>query len=122
MADAILISISNVAVTLSLGVTEGERRRPQEVLISATIGLRDGARFESDDIHDTVDYAELVAYLQEGLPQLPSLRLIESVAERVAQHVLAHALVGWVEVRVAKPAVFPAPLLASVSVRREKQA
>lgn len=122
MADAILISISDVAVTLSLGVTEGERRRPQEVLISATIGLRETAPFRSDDIHDTIDYADLIAYLQEEMPALPSLRLIESVAERVAARVLEHPLAGWVEVRVRKPSVLPAPAFAAVSVRREKRA
>lgn len=120
MADAILISISDVAVTLSLGVTEGERRRPQEVLISAEIALIDTGVARSDDLHDTIDYADVIAYLREQLPALPSVKLIESVAERVAQHVLEHPLAAWVEVSVRKPSVPPTG--AAVRVRRERRA
>lgn len=85
--------------------------------VALEVDTRDAAR--SDDLSDTVDYGSLatdVVALVEGEP----VRLIETLAERVADLCLQRAGVDAVEVCVHKP---EAPMTATlgdvtVTIRR----
>lgn len=121
MPGATTISLTDIAVTLSLGVPESERHQPQQVLISVTLSLDDDGAAWRDHLADTVDYGEIIAFLREDLPAEPPTRLIEAVADRVARHVLSLSpRVRSVDVSVKKPSVLTPPALVSVNVRRER--
>jgi len=85
------------------GVTDEERASPQEIEVDldVTLDLRPVGR--SDELADTVDYADLFAACRDIVEQR-SFHLLEGIAEAIASAVLdGFPLVETVNVRVKKP-------------------
>ncbi len=90
------------------GVFEHERRDGQEFVVDVTVWMDLAPAAASDDLADTLHYGELAertAAIVAGEP----CNLIETVAARVAETVLADARVVAVEVTLHKPQA-PIPL------------
>jgi dihydroneopterin aldolase/2-amino-4-hydroxy-6-hydroxymethyldihydropteridine diphosphokinase len=84
------------------GVLDFEKRDGQTFVVDVTMHVDLAPAGASDDLADTVNYAEVagdVVALIEGEP----LDLIEALASRIADRVLARPLVEAVEVVVHKP-------------------
>ncbi len=120
MHDRQTIALTDVPVTLRLGVPEAERARPQTVLVSVALDMFDPPAFpRADHLAGTIDYDAIISFLQVGLPAHGEIHLIETVADLVAQHTLALShRIAWVDVSVKKPAVLAGAGLVSVSLRR----
>lgn len=84
------------------GVLEHERRVGQVFLIDVTVHLDLSAAAATDDLDRTIHYGELAEQVVAAVESDP-VDLIETVAERVAQVVLAHPQASAVEVTVHKP-------------------
>jgi 7,8-dihydroneopterin aldolase/epimerase/oxygenase len=97
------------------GVCDYERRDGQDFLVDVTVWMDLAPAAASDDLADTLDYgglAQRVAGIVGGEP----CDLIEAVAGRVADDVMADARVQAVEVVLHKPQA-PIPLeFADVAV------
>ena len=123
MPDIQTIALTDLPVTLSLGVGDVERRAPQGVLISVTVKMPDPVAPSSDRLADTIDYDAIITFLQATLPREGALHLIETVADRVATHVLSlSARIETVTVTVKKPSVLPAPAMVSMTLTRQADA
>jgi dihydroneopterin aldolase len=120
MHDAHIIDLRDVSARLRIGVGDVERETPQEVLISVSLTLFDPPRYpDHDRLLDTVDYDAVIGFIQDGLPRLGPMRLIETVADRVAEHCLdLSSRIALVDVTVKKPSVLGAQGLVSVTLRR----
>ncbi len=103
------------------GVLAEERREGQEFSVDVALGVdtRDAAR--TDDLALTVDYGE-VAQRVHALIVGEAFDLIETLAERIADAVLAFDGLVSVEVAVHKPsAPIPVPFDdVIVRIRRER--
>lgn len=104
------------------GVLDFEKRDGQTFVVDVTMHVDLAAAGASDDLGDTVNYAEVagdVVALIEG----ESLDLIEALASRIADRVLARPLVEAVEVVVHKPEAPVGHPFTDVQVRvtRERQ-
>jgi 7,8-dihydroneopterin aldolase/epimerase/oxygenase len=85
------------------GVYAWEREVGQPFLVDLRLDLPLAAAGQSDRLRDSVDYTAVYAVVR-GVVEGPPARLIEHVAERVADAVLAaFAPVVAVEVTVHKP-------------------
>jgi dihydroneopterin aldolase len=84
------------------GVLDSERRDGQEFGIDAVLWLDTSAAAAFDDLGLTVDYAALADRLA-AIVAGPPVRLIETLAERLAEAALAGPLVREVEITVHKP-------------------
>lgn len=103
------------------GVLPEERRQGQEFVVDATLYLSTAAAAASDDVTDTAHYgdaAERIAAIVAGEP----FNLLESVAARIADDLLAYDLVKMVSVTIHKPqAPIPVPFSdVSVTIRRAR--
>ncbi len=99
-----------------------ERSLGQRFIVDLEVGANLSPAGESDDLDQTINYAELyqeTKAIVEGEP----LRLIEALAERVAGAALRHERALWVRVRVCKPGVaIPGSLEgASVEILRHRE-
>jgi dihydroneopterin aldolase len=95
------IRIRDLRVRSRVGVTSLERRLPQELLITVTlhVDLRRAGR--TDDLRHTVDYSILKkAILAES--ESKSFKLIERLAQRIAELSLQSPLVQQVDVLIQK--------------------
>ncbi|BFI28186.1 7,8-dihydroneopterin aldolase/epimerase/oxygenase [Marchantia polymorpha subsp. ruderalis] len=84
------------------GVLEEEKRLGQKFLVDVDAWLELRKSGSSDDLNDSVSYADLFSIVQKIL-EGPSFDLVEKVATEIAREVLvAHPLVTDVRVRVLK--------------------
>jgi dihydroneopterin aldolase len=97
-------------------VYDWERERGQPFVVDIALRFDTRAAASADDLAETVDYGALahrVAAIVEGEP----VALVETLAQRIADAVLAHPLVEETEVTVHKPEA-PVPVqVDDVAVR-----
>lgn len=116
------IRLTGLTVFGRHGVFDHERENGQEFVIDLRLQLELSDAAASDDVADTVHYGELaerVAAVVAGEP----VNLIEALAQRIADVVLADARVRQVDVTVHKPHA-PIPLTfadVSVTISRSRE-
>ena len=96
------IELRGLRVFARHGVLDSERRNGQEFVIDAVLWLDTRPAAGSDDLSKTVDYGALANRLAR-LAEDPPVRLIETLAERLAADCLSEPLVAEVEITVHKP-------------------
>lgn len=105
------ISLDGIEVWANHGVLEHEADLGQRYVVDVTIHVDLRAAAASDDLADTVDYGALSSLVVHTFGK-PRVRLVESVAGRVADAVLDHdERITAVDVTVHKPS---APLTVPV--------
>ncbi|QYC45749.1 putative dihydroneopterin aldolase [Nonomuraea coxensis DSM 45129] len=102
------IALKGLRVHGRHGVLAAERELGQEFVIDATLFLDTAPAAAGDDLTATVHYGELAEELAQVVAGEP-VRLIETLAQRLAEVCLAREPVRKVEVSVHKPAA-PIPL------------
>lgn len=96
------ITLTGLRASAFHGVLEQERRTGQVFIIDVVVMLDLGAAAASDDLGLTIHYGELAEEIVSAVESDP-VDLIETVAERVAQVVLAHPVATATTVTVHKP-------------------
>jgi dihydroneopterin aldolase len=96
------IALRGLTVRGRHGVFEHERADGQDFVVDVVLELDTSVAARTDALEDTVDYgalAQTVAAIVAGEP----VRLLETLADRIATACLGDARVGRVEVSVHKP-------------------
>lgn len=112
-----VIFLQEVKVQTVLGVPEWERMAPQTVVLDIELAMPHSRSCTTDEIDDTIDYGRIVARIRETLAE-KSFRLVEALAETVAQLVMAEFGTPWVKVRVAKPGILAGVKQLGVTIER----
>jgi len=108
------IIIKGAKFLCNVGVPEKERRKKQKIIIDIELFLTKKIAFPSissnkffslDDIKNTVNYLEVYNTLKKRVEN-KEYRLIEAMAEDIAQEVLSKFSVQKILVRVKKPKAF----------------
>ena len=85
-----------------IGFIDWERRVPQTVIIDLEMPCDCARAGATDDVADTVDYKQVakrvLAYVGES-----QFQLIETLAERLAQLLLAEFALEWIRISLNKP-------------------
>jgi dihydroneopterin aldolase len=118
--------LRDLVVEASIGVHAHEHAAPQRVRINIDLGVEDdGARPLSrqpvgrDELSRVVDYEKL-ADLVRGIVRAGHVRLVETLAERIAEACLADRRVHLARVRVEKLDIFPDATSAGVEIERRQ--
>jgi dihydroneopterin aldolase len=116
--------LRDMVLTASIGVHPHEHAAPQRVRINVDLGVEDdGARPLSrqpvgrDELVRVVDYEKLA----DGIRRIVArghVRLVETLAERIAEACLADRRVHLARVRVEKLDIFPDAISAGVEIER----
>jgi len=110
------IHIEALEVRSHIGVPEEERAAPQRLTVSLTLEPNTDFRALGDRIETTIDYAavcEAVKTLAVARPR----RLVETLAEEIAAHLLARFPIRHIAVELRK---FILPETAHVAIRIER--
>lgn len=100
------------------GVRPAEREQAQEFKVDVEVDTDLVRSGRSDRVEDTIDYRSVYAIVKE-IVEGESVKLIETLAERIAQRVLDLEGVLAVSVRVAKRPASMKPIeAAAVQIRR----
>jgi 7,8-dihydroneopterin aldolase/epimerase/oxygenase len=115
------ISLAGLRVFARHGVLEHERRDGQEFVIDAVLWVDSRAAAADDDLSLTVDYGAVAGRLVR-LAGDPPVRLIETLAQRLADGCLSEPGVEEAEITVHKPqAPLPYPFSdVVVTIRRKR--
>ena len=102
MDDVDEITLTGLRVFGRHGVYEQERRDGQQFVVDTTLYVSTAAAAASDDVAETVHYGEVAARIAQIVGGEP-VNLIETLAQRIADAVLAYEGVRMVAVTVHKP-------------------
>ena len=110
------ITLTGLTVRGFHGVFPAERRDGQDFVVDAELELNLRPAAASDDVADTVSYADLAEQLTAIVAGEP-VNLLETLAGRLADACLADARVQAATVTVHKPQAPLAQTFSDVSVR-----
>jgi dihydroneopterin aldolase len=102
-----------------IGIHDSELHVTQPVVIDVCAGIPRARACDTDRIGDTIDYGALRLRLQQLMAE-HGVRLLEALAEQVAQIALQEFGAHWVRVRVAKPRKFEDVEAVGVQIERRR--
>lgn len=105
-----LVEVRGLKLRGHIGVTADERSHEQPLVVSIAARMDTRAASATDDLTATLDYEELVRQVSK-IVSTEEYQLIETLADRIARHVLENRFIEDVWVRIAKP---KAPLAEEV--------
>ena len=113
------VFIRDLAIRCIVGIDEEERREKQDVLVHLTMhtDLRKAGR--TDALEDTVDYRAIKKRILR-LAEESRFRLIEALAQSIADECLRDERVERVEVVVEKPGALRFARTAGVEIVRHR--
>lgn len=94
------IFIRDLQLPCRIGVTKSERRNRQRLAINLDMEI-DPRRVRKDRISEVVDYTDIIAEVR-SIALESEFRLLESLAEQLAQACFFHPRIVGVRVRVEK--------------------
>ena len=95
------IELTGLRFTAKHGVLPQERVVGGEYTVDVRVGRDISGAVVSDDLHDTLNYAEIYRIINKEMQQ-PSC-LLEHVAGRIGESIFkAFSEVGWAEVKLTK--------------------
>ncbi|HWE63520.1 MAG TPA: dihydroneopterin aldolase [Chloroflexota bacterium] len=98
------------------GAYAAERELGQRFVVDLALGVDLYPAGKSDQLDDTVNYVRVYDVVR-GVVEGPPCNLLETVAQRIAEAVLAEERIQWCRVRLAKPGVAIRGALAGVAVQ-----
>lgn len=110
------IFISELELSPRIGISDAERAEPQRLTVSLALFPRRDFSALDDRIENTVDYAEVCARVRSLAAQRPR-NLIETLAEEIAQFLLADFPLRAVEIELRKY-ILPETAFVAVKIRR----
>lgn len=113
------IFLRGLAVDCVIGFIEWERRIKQTVVIDLELPVDCRAAAVRDRVEDTLDYKK-VAKRVIGFVEASEFQLVETLAERIAQLILAEFAVEWVRLSVNKPGAIRGSRDVGVAIERTR--
>jgi 7,8-dihydroneopterin aldolase/epimerase/oxygenase len=100
-AAADQIHIEQLEIFARVGVPEKERATPQRLTVSITLWPKQDTRDSGDQIGRTVNYSA-VAEEAKSFARYQSVNLIETLADRLAMHLLGSFAIQEIRVELRK--------------------
>jgi len=112
-----IVFIEDLRIDAVIGIYDWERKIRQVVAIDLEMAFDNRKPAASDDIGDTLNYKavskRLIAFVESS-----SFQLVETLAERCADIVLAEFGVGWLRLKLAKPGAVRGSKAVGVVIER----
>ncbi|MFQ5995559.1 MAG: dihydroneopterin aldolase [Acidiferrobacterales bacterium] len=112
-----IVYLRDLKIPCTIGVWEWERRIKQTVIIDLDMAADVKAAARRDLLEDTLDYKAVAKWLIEYVGN-SEFRLVETLAERIAETVITEFNVPWVRVRVNKKGAVRGALDVGVVIER----
>jgi dihydroneopterin aldolase len=119
MPDKVIIH--NLKLQCRVGVPEEERKEPQTIEIDIDLARDLRAAGAADDVSLTVDYAGVVAHLEQHLKK-NEYKLLEKLAEEIASEILKAFDVEAVRLQVRKKVLSQTDWTGVEIVRQKERA
>ncbi|HRQ64673.1 MAG TPA: dihydroneopterin aldolase [Xanthomonadaceae bacterium] len=115
-----IVFIEQLEIETLIGVHDFERARPRPLSVDVELGFDNRRAAAADRVADTVDYDAVCARIA-GFAGQCRYRLIETLAERLADMLLREFDVRWLRLRITKPDAVPAARRVGVVIERGRR-
>ena len=112
------VFVRDLELEALIGVNADEKVKPQRILISFELLVREEGEI-ADDIRNVVSYSAVIKRIERIVAQ-GHVHLVETLAERIAQDCLADDRVVQARIRVEKPDVIPNAASVGVEIERRR--
>ena len=119
MKNSDTISINRLALDTVIGCFPDEQKIKQRLFVTVTLGCDVSEAGHTDDLTKTIDYDALSQIIRAEI-ESHSYRLIEAVAETIADLSLQIPRAAWADVTVEKPTALQDAASASVTIHRTR--
>ncbi len=113
------IFLRELRVETIVGIWDWERKIRQTMSIDLEMGTDIRPAAETDSIDDALDYKAVSKRVQQFVTDA-EFRLVETMAEKIAELILTEFAVSWVQVRVSKPGAIRGAKDVGVLIHRSK--
>ena len=113
------IFLYDLRIETVIGIWEWERKIRQTVSIDLEMGADIARAAKTDSIDSTLNYKQVAKRVQQFVGD-SEFQLVETMAERIAEIVLAEFDIPWIDVRVNKPGAIRGARDVGVRIRRHK--
>lgn len=114
------IFLRDLRVDTVVGIWDWERKIRQTVSIDLDMAADIRKAASSDNIEDTLNYKAVAKRVQQFVAG-SEYQLVETLAEKIAETILAEFKIEWVQLRVCKPGAIRNSRDVGVLIRREKE-
>lgn len=115
-----IIFLRDLKVDTVIGIWEWERRIRQTVVIDLQMSADIAKAAASDDVVDTLNYKSVSKRVQSFVAD-SSFKLVETLAEKIAEIIRDEFAVAWVRVSVNKPGAIRGSSGVGVLIERGEQ-
>lgn len=112
------IFIENLEIDCVVGVFAHERVQRQTLRFDIEVGMQNLGGFQSDRLDETVDYAQVAQLVRDEL-SATSFKLLERLADHLADCIAERFDVNRVRLRIAKGAIVPGASRVGVVLDRK---
>lgn len=113
------IIIKDARFLCNIGVSKEERREKQKIFVDVELFVDAKKPSQKDDIEDTINYSEVYNLTKKAI-EMRDYKLIETMAENIANKILVGFPVKKVLIRIKKPEALKNAKYAAVEIVREK--
>ena len=113
------IFLRDLRIDTVVGIWEWERKIRQTVSIDLEMGADIAKAAKTDSIDDTLNYKSVAKRVQQFVSE-SEFQLVETMAEKIAEIVLAEFEVPWIDVSVNKPGAIRGARDVGVRIRRSR--
>lgn len=114
------VFLRGLALDTVIGVHAWEREVRQRLLLDLDMACSLAAAVASDEVGDALDYAAVAGRVREFAGEA-QCRLIEKLAEELAQLILREFAVSWVRLQLRKPGAVTGAEDLGVIIERRRQ-
>ncbi|MGE3103761.1 MAG: dihydroneopterin aldolase [Lysobacterales bacterium] len=115
-----IVFIEALRIDTLIGIYDWERRSRQPVQLDLEMAFDNRAPAASDRIEDTLDY-KAVSKRLAGFVATSEFALVETLAERCAEIVMAEFGVRWLRLRIGKPGAVRGARAVGVVIERGRR-
>ncbi len=113
------IFLQDLKVETIVGIWDWERKIRQTVSIDIEMAADVARAAETDNIEGTLNYKAVAKRVQQFVAD-SEYQLVETLAEKIAETVLAEFDIPWIQLRVCKPGAIRNAKNVGVTIRRYK--
>jgi dihydroneopterin aldolase len=115
------VFIKGLSIQTTIGFFAWEKEIKQTLIIDLVMGWNTATAATNDELAKTLDYAEISEEIASFANNNP-VDLIETLAERLAQHLLSKYKMPWLKLTVGKPGAVHNAATVGVEIERGTKA
>lgn len=115
------VFIKGLSIQTTIGFFEWEKEIKQTLVINVAMGWNTASAALNDELNKTLDYAEISVDIERFANENP-VDLIETLAERLASHLLTQYNIPWLKLSIDKPNAVHNAQTVGVEIERSNNA